>query len=56
MFTSGCGHIHMRDTYLYCPACRTPREARRGMVDTGKGGLQPTWYLSCGCAKPKGLI
>ena len=55
MFASGCGHFHIPSTYLFCPGCTTPREAKRGLIDT-KSGLQPIWYLGCGCAKPKGLI
>ncbi len=56
MFTSGCGHFHMRDTYLFCPECLGPREAKRGLIQNRSGDLQPTWYLGCNCAKPEGLV
>ncbi|KKM62882.1 hypothetical protein LCGC14_1517230 [marine sediment metagenome] len=55
MFTSGCGHVHMRDTYLSCSNCRTPRFAKRGLVET-QNGLVPIWYLGCECPKPKGIL
>lgn len=45
----------MRDTYLFCPECLMPREAKRGMLVT-KGSMQEIWYLGCGCSKPSGLL
>jgi len=56
MFAPGCGHIHIPTTYLFCPECRSPREAKRGLIQNKSGDLQPMWYLGCRCAKPSGLL
>jgi len=46
-------HASMLGTYLSCPACNTPRFAKKGQ--DGRTG-QEVWYLGCECPAPSGIV
>lgn len=46
-------HASTTGSYLHCPACLTPRLAKRGQ-DNRTG--QEVWYLGCDCPAPNSLV